>query len=180
MRKPFRKIVSHGRVSRFGGDSLEVLPPRFGGACSGNMNRFGFVQLPLFSNLYRLVYILVHVLPSCSVPLLPMPLFSVSENRLRTVSLLTLTRHPMLSVHPNTCVHAQLCSTVCDPLDCSPPGSLCIEFSRQDYWSGLPFALPGDLPDSGIKPTSSALQADSLPLSLWGSPSVRPRNTNSA
>ena len=36
-------------------------------------------------------------------------------------------------------------------------------FSRQEYWSGLPFPSPGDLPDPGIKPRSSALQADALP-----------------
>ena len=41
-------------------------------------------------------------------------------------------------------------------------------FFRQEYWSGLPFPSPGDLPDPGIKPTSSALQADSLPLSHLG------------
>ena len=38
-----------------------------------------------------------------------------------------------------------------------------MEFSRQVYWSGLPFAYPGNLPNSGIKPGSLALQADSLP-----------------
>jgi len=37
-----------------------------------------------------------------------------------------------------------------------------MEFPRQEYWSGLPFPSPGDLPVSGIKPTSPALQADSL------------------
>jgi len=36
-------------------------------------------------------------------------------------------------------------------------------FSRQEYWSGLPFISPGDLPDPGIKQGSPALQADSLP-----------------
>ena len=36
-------------------------------------------------------------------------------------------------------------------------------FSRQEYWSGLPFPSPGDLPDPGIKPQSPALQADTLP-----------------
>ena len=36
-------------------------------------------------------------------------------------------------------------------------------FSRQEYWSGLPFPSPGDLPDPGIKPRSPALQADTLP-----------------
>ena len=43
-------------------------------------------------------------------------------------------------------------------------------FSRQEYWSGLPFPSPGDLPDPGIKLTSPALQGDSLPLSHLGSP----------
>jgi len=37
-----------------------------------------------------------------------------------------------------------------------------MEFSRQEYWSGLPFHSPEDLPDPGIKPRSSALKADSL------------------
>ena len=35
-------------------------------------------------------------------------------------------------------------------------------FSRQEYWSGLPFLSPGDLPDPGIEPRSPALQADTL------------------
>ena len=39
---------------------------------------------------------------------------------------------------------------------------LSTEFSKQEYWSGLPFLSPGDLPDAGIKPGSPALQADSL------------------
>ena len=42
--------------------------------------------------------------------------------------------------------------------------------SRQEYCSGLPFPFPGDLPYPGIKPTSPALQADSLRLSRQGSP----------
>ena len=52
---------------------------------------------------------------------------------------------------------------------------------RQDYWSGLPFPPPGDLPDPGIEPTSpasSALQADFLPLSHWGSPIALVRTSN--
>ena len=40
---------------------------------------------------------------------------------------------------------------------------LSMEFSRQEYWSGLPFPSPRDLPDPGIKPGSSTLQADVLP-----------------
>ena len=70
---------------------------------------------------------------------------------------------------------AQSCPTLCDPMDCSPPGSsvhgifFFFFFFRQEYWSGLPFPSPGDLPDSGIKPVSPALQTDSLPPSQWGS-----------
>ena len=40
---------------------------------------------------------------------------------------------------------------------------LSMEFSRQEYWSGLPFPSPWDLPDPGIEPRSPALQADTLP-----------------
>ena len=44
-----------------------------------------------------------------------------------------------------------------------------MEFSRQ-YWSGLPFPSPGDLPHPGIEPGSPALQVDSLPSGLPGKP----------
>ena len=44
---------------------------------------------------------------------------------------------------------------------CQVPPSM--GFSRQEYWSGLPFPSPGDLPDPGIEPRSPALQADALP-----------------
>ena len=45
---------------------------------------------------------------------------------------------------------------LCDPEDCKPPGSsLSMGFSRQEYWSGLPSASPGDLPDPSIDPLPS-------------------------
>ena len=40
---------------------------------------------------------------------------------------------------------------------------LSVGFSRQEYWSGLPFPSPGDLPNPGIEPGSPVLQADALP-----------------
>ena len=52
---------------------------------------------------------------------------------------------------------------------------LSMGFSRQEYWSGLPFPPPGDLPHPGIKPASpvsSALASDSFPLSHLGIPYV--------
>jgi len=51
---------------------------------------------------------------------------------------------------------------------CQAPLSL--EFSRQEYWSGLPFPSSGDLPDPGIEPGSPAMQADSLLSIHQGSP----------
>ena len=44
------------------------------------------------------------------------------------------------------------------------------EFARQEYWSGLPFPSPGDLPDPRIEPRSPALQADTLPSEPPGKP----------
>ena len=49
-------------------------------------------------------------------------------------------------------------------------GPLSMGFSRQEYWSGLPFSSPGNLPDPGIEPVSPALQADSLPVEPPGKP----------
>ena len=45
-----------------------------------------------------------------------------------------------------------------------------MEFSRQEYWSGLPFPSPGDLPNPGIKPGSPALKAGTLPSEPPGKP----------
>ena len=51
----------------------------------------------------------------------------------------------------------------------APPS---MRFSRQEYWSGLPFPSPGDLPDPGIEPGSPALQADALSSEPPGKPFV--------
>ena len=48
----------------------------------------------------------------------------------------------------------QLCLTLSDPMDCSLPGSSVHGFSRQEYWSGLPYPPPGDLSNPGIEPKS--------------------------
>ena len=55
-------------------------------------------------------------------------------------------------------------------MDCSLPGLLSLRFSKQEYWDGLPFPSPGDLPNPGIEPGSLALQADSLPSEPPGKP----------
>ena len=70
--------------------------------------------------------------------------------------------------------------TLCDPMDCSPQGSSAHGiFSRQEYWSGVPFPPPGDLPDTGIEPCLLFWQAGSLLLSHQGSPSATLGNLNS-
>ena len=65
---------------------------------------------------------------------------------------------------------AQSCPTLCDPMDCSPPGSSVHEIFQARILEGLPFPSPGDLPNSGIEPRSPALQANSLLTELQGKP----------
>ena len=54
---------------------------------------------------------------------------------------------------------AQSCLFV-TPWTVAPQAPLSMEFSRQEYWTGLPFSSPGDLPDLRIEPRCPALQAD--------------------
>ena len=57
---------------------------------------------------------------------------------------------------------AQSCLTLCDLWTVACQASLSMGFFRQEYWSGLPFPSPGDLPNPGIEPWSPALEADAL------------------
>ena len=59
-----------------------------------------------------------------------------------------------------------MCLTLCNPMDCSLPGSW--GFSRQEYWNGLPCPPSGYFPNPGMEPRSPALQSDSLPAELPG------------
>ena len=69
---------------------------------------------------------------------------------------------------------AQLCAILCDPLGSSSLRLLSPwGFSRQGYYSGFSCPSPGDLPNSGIKLRSLALQVDSLPTQISG----KPKNT---
>ena len=56
------------------------------------------------------------------------------------------------------------------PLTLACQAPLSMGFTRQEYWSGMPFPSLGVLPDPGIKPRSPALQVDSLPTELQGKP----------
>ena len=64
----------------------------------------------------------------------------------------------------------QSCPTLCDTMDCNPPGSSVHEIFQARIVEGLPFPSPGDLLNPGIEPGSPALQADSLPTKLQGKP----------
>ena len=55
-------------------------------------------------------------------------------------------------------------------VDCQAP--LSMGFSRQDYWSGLPFTSPGDLPNPGMEPGSPTLQGYSLSSGPPGKPTI--------
>ena len=61
---------------------------------------------------------------------------------------------------------AKLGPTLVTPWTVACQAPLSVGFSRQEYWTGLPFPFPGDLPNLGIEPRSPALQADSLPTEL--------------
>ena len=60
--------------------------------------------------------------------------------------------------------HLQIFAT---PWTVAHQAPLSMGYSRQKYWSGLPFPSPGDLPNPGIKPRSHALQADTLSSEPW-------------
>ena len=67
---------------------------------------------------------------------------------------------------------SQSCPLFATPRTVARQAPLSMEFSRQEYWSGLPFHSPGDLPNPWIKPRSSALQGDSLPSEPLGKKKV--------
>ena len=69
--------------------------------------------------------------------------------------------------------HVQLFATPRTVAHQAPPS---MEFSRQEYWSGLPFPSPEDLPDPGIKPGSPALWADALPSEPPGNQTENPKD----
>ena len=71
------------------------------------------------------------------------------------------------------CSFAQLCLTLCDPMDCSLPGTSVHGILQARIWSELPSPPPGDLPNPGIEPRYSTLQAHSLP----SEPPGKPKNT---
>ena len=83
-------------------------------------------------------------------------------------------------VHCHRCyLVTELYLTLRDPMDCSPPGSSVHRIFQTRILEWIAISSPGDLPDPGIKPTSPASLADSLPLSHHGSPQLNVYNVPS-
>ena len=61
----------------------------------------------------------------------------------------------------------QSCPTLCDPWTVTHQAPPSMGFSRQEYWSGLPFPSPEDLPGPGIEPGSPISQVDSSFVKVW-------------
>ena len=73
-----------------------------------------------------------------------------------------------MNIGNTTSVSRSVVSISATPWTVAHQVPLSMRFSRQGYWSGLPFPSPGDLPNPGIEPGSPALQADSLLTELQG------------
>ena len=83
---------------------------------------------------------------------LSLPLLLVSDYPCRCNS-----RLPHLDLQVFEVLAVKFYLTLCDTINCSHQARLSKEFSRQKYWSGLPFPSLGDLPDPGIEPRSPAI-----------------------
>ena len=68
------------------------------------------------------------------------------------------------------CSVTKSCLTLCDPMDCNPPGFSVHRILQQEYWSVLPFPSPGDLPNPGIKPASPAFTGEFFATEPPGEP----------
>ena len=86
-----------------------------------------------------------------------------------------LEKHWILSIGMLSCV--RLFGTLCTV---ARQGPLSMGFSRQEYWSGLPFTSPGDLPHTGIKPKSPALAGGFLTTVPPGKPSCSMKKDKTA
>ena len=85
-----------------------------------------------------------------------------------------LQRRHEVKVKVTSLSHVQLSST---PWTVAYQAALSMGFSRQEYWSGLAFSSPGDLPNPGIEPGSHALQTDTLPSEPPGKTYRQPKGT---
>ena len=99
-----------------------------------------------------------HSRPECSQESLPGTFSNLQIMRV-DMTARTSKVHKELEVKVKSLSPVRLFATPWTIVPQAPPS---MEFFRQEYWSGLPFPPPGDLPDPGIEPGSPVLQADAL------------------
>ena len=127
---------------------------------------------------------MVLVLPAahlllCLVPNMPQNTLSMAQG-LGTSPLTHLFHESLVpflcqALCVRACSVAQSCPTLCNPMDCSLPGSSIHRILQAGIWRGLPYPPPGDLPNPGIEPRSPALQAESLLSEPPGKPPPKNR-----
>ena len=90
------------------------------------------------------------------------------------ISFLVYYRNDYLTCFKQSCSSVMLvtqsCLMFCDPMNHNLQAPRSMGLSRQEYWNGLPFPSPGDIPDPGFKPVSLALPANSLSSEAQGRP----------
>ena len=92
--------------------------------------------------------------PVCNYKPFNMALFLPSPHWHPSLNQVKIHIFILFTVH--CCLVIKSCPTLCDPVDCSPPGPPSMGFSRQECRGGLPFPSPGDLPDPGLELMSPA------------------------
>ena len=97
------------------------------------------------------------------------------------ISLIISDVEPLSKYLLECCLVAQSCLIFCSPMDYSPPGWSATDFSRQEYWSGVPFPSPGHLPNQRLESTSivsPALAGRFFITTTTSIPSIRTSNYN--
>ena len=97
-------------------------------------------------------------------------LHSLTKRISHSVKKPTIARRSLRLPYDSQSVGCSVMSNFCDSMGCSLPGSSSKGFSRQQYWRGLPFPSPGDLPNPEIELGSLELKANSLPSEPLGKP----------
>ena len=119
------------------------------------------------STAYTYIFVCVHIYPYNNM-YIPIPCNVLIYIHIWYIKIHTSHRRKNLEDYGGGGVVTKSCPTLVTPWTVACQASLTMGFSRQEYWSGLPFPSPGDLPNPGIEPRFPALQADSLPTELWG------------
>ena len=116
--------------------------------------------LPVFCLLYKIV------------------VFHITQRATEILTNILMTKQLETVDQIYSCLVPKLCSTPCNSIDSVHQAPLSMEFSRQEYSSGLPFPPPGDLSNPESELGSPAFQADSLPSKPQGRVVANPTGTN--